>query len=131
MNKFFCLLFVTALFVQGCQRSDTPEPANEQVTITITQPAAASVVHKGQAVPITGTIQAGGPLHGYTLQLFNRNSGEELMAAEYHEHGNSFAVSAEWKDTLSQATPLELKVVVVKDHEGNKTSKSILFESQP
>lgn len=131
MNKFLFPLVIIALFIQSCQRSDDPTPASEQVTITITQPASASVFHKGQAVPITGTVQANGSLHGYTLQIFNRNSGAELMAVEYHEHGNAFSIAAEWQDTLSQATPLELKVVVVKDHEGNKTEKSVLFESQP
>lgn len=130
-KSIFIFLGASLLGLAACQRGDNPEPASEQVTISVAQPLAGSVYHTGETVPINATVQANGPLHGYTLQVFNKDNGEELMAAEFHVHESQYPIQSDWVDTMSTAAALELKITVIKDHDGNKTEKSVFFQTQP
>jgi hypothetical protein len=84
-------------------------------------------------VPITGTMTAPGEMHGYEITLRNKADNAVLYTTSGHAHGTSITLQQQWKNNVSSDTEVELEVVAILDHAGNKTVKKVAIHchSQP
>jgi hypothetical protein len=113
-------LSATVLLITACKKEETPT-----ATITFNEPVANDTILYGDNLHIEGTITGTGELHGYTLNVTNKTSGEILYTGTASNHSDSYAFHEHWPNNVTSTSNIEVKVEVELDHDGNKTSKTI------
>lgn len=115
----------------ACQKKDNTPAQPAKVVINVSSPANGQLYRKGDSVYINASVSYISELHGYELQLKNKNTGDVLYATDEHVHSDAFTIKEAWLDTLSAATDLQLEITAEIDHEGNGSQAEIEFKSQP
>ncbi len=117
--------------LSACQKKDDTPAQPAKVVINVSSPVSGQLYRKGDSVYINASVSYISELHGYELQLKNKNTGTVLYASDEHVHSDAFAIKEAWLDTLSTATDLQLEITTEIDHEGNSSQAEIEFKSQP
>ncbi len=126
------LAAIAVLLIMGaCQKKDETPAQPSKVVTSITSPYQGQVVHKGDTVNIMAYISYVSMLHGYTLQIINKNNSQVVYSDEEHTHSDTFNISKQWIDTLTEPVPLELRITTELTHDGDTSLKQIVFSSQP
>lgn len=117
--------------LSACQKKDDTPAQPAKVVINVSSPANGQLYRKGDSVYINASVSYISELHGYELQLKNKNTGALLYATDEHVHSDAFTIKEAWLDTLSAATDLQLEITAEIDHNGNGSQTEIEFKSQP
>lgn len=116
----FSLMALTFLFV-SCQKEEGASTA----TITFLEPTSGDTLHIGEKLHVEGTIQGDGEMHGYSLSMTNKNTGESLFNAISETHAQSYSIHEHWTNNVSDTATIKILVEVELNHDGMKTSKEI------
>jgi hypothetical protein len=107
----------------ACQNDHEAEPQADQATITLTAPSEGTMFLANAVVPIAGTITAPANMHGYEITLRNKATNAVLFTANGHAHSASLSFNEQWTNNVSDDAEVEIEVVAILDHDGNKTVK--------
>lgn len=129
LSVIITIISTTILF--SCQKKDVDGYDSNKLSVTINKPTETQVFKKGDTVFISGNTTYISQLHGYSIKISNKASGETYLDMDEHLHDSSFDIATYWVDTLSQPAELILNLTVEVDHDGNEESKIINFKSQP
>ena len=116
----FSLIALTFLFV-SCQKEEGASTA----TITFLEPTSGDTLHIGEKLHVEGTIQGDGEMHGYSLSMTNKNTGESVYMANSDTHAESYAIHEHWTNNVSDTATIKILVEVELNHDGMKTAKEI------
>ncbi len=117
-----------ALF--SCQKKDVDGFDSKNLNISVSKPQEAQIFKKGDTVFIKGAVAYISQLHGYSIQLSNKETHEIYLDQEEHLHDSSFDIHTFWVDTLTQRADLLLKITVEADHDGHEGTKEINLKSE-
>ena len=92
--------------------------------ITIYAPLANAVIRPGDTIYIDGLATSETGLHGYELAI--RKPGEaNLYFQHFHDHNDSLIIKDKWKNTVTNASDLELMISVILDHDDHRKNMII------
>lgn len=117
--------------LSACQKKDDTPAQPAKVVISVSSPTTGQIYRKGDSIYINASVSYISELHGYELQLKNKNTGTILYAVDEHVHSDAFTINKAWSDTLSTAADLQLEITAEIDHDGNGSQTEIEFKSQP
>lgn len=122
---FFLFILAGSMIFTSCKKDKSTEDEAVTAVVTITNPHDGDTIQGNFAV--TGTIHGSASLHGYQITLTNTWNDSIIYQNEVHDHAADFTVNQAITHGFSSFTPLKLDLVVALDHDGNTTSKSVLF----
>lgn len=115
-------VLVFVIFSLGC--SDESERYS---TITIYDPTPNQAFALGDTVFVNALITANIELHGYSVEIKNLSSGEEMHAIEQHSHGGNIPVGTFWINTVSENSNMRAYVIAHIDDNGKHEIDSVDF----
>lgn len=121
----FLILLAGSLGLASCKKDKSPEDEVVSAVVTITNPHAGDTIQGN--FTLNGTIVGTASLHGYQVTVTNTLNDSIIYQNEVHDHAADFTVNQAISHGFSNYTPLKLDLVVALDHDGNTTSKSVLF----
>jgi hypothetical protein len=116
------MLFTAA----SCKKNDHTN-AVPSATIEIAAPFTNQEYQSGDTVAILGTITGTVTLHGYSMVIVDRQSGDSVFMASSHEHAMKLDVKQQWVNGLSNAAHFRLYVSTAINHDGLQTIKTVDF----
>lgn len=131
MKYFFQLLVTIFFFTTACNKDKGDDPVEPEAAITISSPAANDTI-MGTSFQVTGSITANTAIHGYEVKLLKQSDGTEVFSQDMDEHTSTFTINTTATPSgITEATTLRLVIDAVLDHEGNKTTKEVVFYYLP
>ena len=130
--QYIVPIFALALVMgTSCKKDKQDEEVTPEATITITSPAANDTI-TGSTFQVTGSITATADIHGYDLKLLKQSDGTEVFSVDVDEHATGFTINTTaTPNGVTTATHLRLVVDAILDHQGNKTTKEVVFHYIP
>lgn len=137
--KLFSIFIAISIIAVSCKKdkeettntnnnNSTPTPV---ASITIHSPIAGTTIEHMDTVEIDVHIDADFEMHGYDAYLINETADDTVWTASLHDHANSYEVTGEWINVVTDHSDMKLKVVAEIDHDGNTTEKEIEFHCHP
>lgn len=105
----------------------------EELTFTVTTPAAGSTFGLGETVHISAMIESTGELHGYEVIIRNTsdNDAEVLHVEESVDHESMVHIHEEWVNDVTGHSDMELEIIAITDHDGTSESHIVSFHCHP
>lgn len=117
--------------IAGCQKDNSVAAQPEKANFNIAAPLTGATYKKGDVINIAATIDYIAEMHGYSLIIKNKNTGDTCYTYDAHAHGSRLIIAQQWTDTMSAPADLQLIISAEIDHEGNVASSSVDFKNQP
>jgi len=124
----YTALMCSSLILVSCHKKDhnhNMEAVENVVSISFSTSAIEDTIASGDEFHITGSIDGTAEMHGFDLTLKNLENDSILHKYSNYKHNSSYPIHTHWMNNLSSTTNMEIKVVVVKDHEGNTETKTM------
>ncbi len=127
------IIFTCGLVAEmSCKKKEEhTEPHVNTATITIASPIAGSAYAFGDTVHIRSTVTAQQEMHGYEVYIRKQIDSLVVFSRQLHLDGTSYDIREEFVNNVSVPLDMELEIVVILDHEGNKTSRKVAFRCTP
>ena len=121
---------LTAFTFVSCNKDKTDDDPAFEGGITITAPTASDTISGTQTI-LTGTISGNLTLHGYHVVLYKVSDNSVLDEYEIDQHATSFTLHDTLNYTISAITPVKLHVESAYNHDGDMTTKDVLYVVKP
>lgn len=124
------LTLLTAISFVSCKKDKTDDDPAFVGGITITTPTANDTVSGTQTI-LTGTISGNMTMHGYHVVLYKVSDNSILDEYEVDQHATSITLQDTLNYSVSAITPVKLHVESAYNHDGDMTTKDVLYVVRP
>lgn len=129
MKTQFLTFFIISILALSCKK-ETSEEENFEGGITLTNPTSNDTITGTQTI-VTGSISGNLTLHGYHMVLYRVSDNAVLAEKEVDNHSTSITLNDTLTYSVSQLTQVKLHVESAYNHEGDMTTKDVIFNLQP
>lgn len=98
-----------------------------EAQLSISEPTTNKVYHLGDVVHIQGSASHYEQLHGWSLYILNKTTGDTVYTAEDHAHATTIEIHSSWVNNVSVDSDMELSVTVIVDHDGAVITDKVNF----
>ena len=121
------LLIISLLFgvftFAGCNKEKN-KPA-ENIVITFSEPSVGDSIASYNSLHSEGTITATGKMKGYSIQYINNTTGEVVFESAYNVEADAYNFHEHWLNNVTTTTQVTIRVIVIKDNDGNLETKEL------
>ena len=102
-----------------------------ETTLTVSNPTEAQMFNLGDTVKINGTAEHYEELHGWSLYVLNKATGDTVLTDSEQTHGTSLTIQSSWVNNVTVHSDMQLVVNVTVDHNGTTKSQVVNFHCMP